>query len=32
MFIIKFAIQRGNAATIRGTFPDSPILSEIFVL
>jgi hypothetical protein len=26
------AIQRGNAASIRGTFPDSAILSEIFVL
>jgi hypothetical protein len=25
-------IQRGNAASIRGTFPDSAILSEIFVL
>jgi hypothetical protein len=29
---ISFAIQRGNAASIWGTFPDSPILSEIFVL
>jgi hypothetical protein len=29
---ISFAIQRGNAASIRGTFPDSAILSEIFVL
>jgi hypothetical protein len=27
-----FAIQRGNAASIRGTFPDSALLSEIFVL
>jgi hypothetical protein len=26
------AIQRGNAASIRDTFPDSAILSEIFVL
>jgi hypothetical protein len=25
-------IQRGNAASIRGTFPDSAILLEIFVL
>jgi hypothetical protein len=24
--------QRGNAASIRGTFPDSAILLEIFVL
>jgi hypothetical protein len=24
-------IQRGNAASIRGTFPDSALLSEIFV-
>jgi hypothetical protein len=29
---ISLAIQRGNVASIRGTFPDSPILSEIFVL
>jgi hypothetical protein len=29
---ISFAIQRGNAASIRGTFPDSALLSEIFVL
>jgi hypothetical protein len=29
---ISPAIQRGNAASIRGTFPDSAILSEIFVL
>jgi hypothetical protein len=29
---IPFAIQRGNAASIRGTFPDSALLSEIFVL
>jgi hypothetical protein len=29
---ISLAIQRGNAASIRGTFPDSTILSEIFVL
>jgi hypothetical protein len=29
---ISLAIQRGNAACIRGTFPDSGILSEIFVL
>jgi hypothetical protein len=26
---ISFAIQRGNAASIRGTFPDSALLSEI---
>jgi hypothetical protein len=31
--IANQAIQnRGNAASIRGTFPDSAILSEIFVL
>jgi hypothetical protein len=29
---ISLAIQRGNAASIRGTFPDSTLLSEIFVL
>jgi hypothetical protein len=29
---ISLAIQRGNAASIRGTFTDSAILSEIFVL
>jgi hypothetical protein len=29
---IFLAIQRGNAANIRGTFPDSALLSEIFVL
>jgi hypothetical protein len=29
---ISLGIQRGNAATIWGTFPDSPLLSEIFVL
>jgi hypothetical protein len=29
---ISLAIKRGNAASIRGTFPDSAILSEIFVL
>jgi hypothetical protein len=29
---ISLAIQRGNAASIRGTFPDSALLSEIFVL
>jgi hypothetical protein len=29
---ISLAIQRGNAASIRGTFPDSAFLSEIFVL
>jgi hypothetical protein len=29
---IFLAIQRGNAASIRGTFPDSVLLSEIFVL
>jgi hypothetical protein len=29
---ISLAIQRGNAASIRGTFPDSAILSEMFVL
>jgi hypothetical protein len=28
---ISLAIQRGNAASIRGTFPDSAILSDIFV-
>jgi hypothetical protein len=28
----SLAIQRGNAASIRGTFPDSALLSEIFVL
>jgi hypothetical protein len=29
---IFLAIQRGNAASIQGTFPDSALLSEIFVL
>jgi hypothetical protein len=29
---ISLAIQRGNAASIRSTFPDSALLSEIFVL
>jgi hypothetical protein len=29
---ISLAIQRGNVASIRGTFPDSALLSEIFVL
>jgi hypothetical protein len=29
---ISLVIQRGNAASIRGTFPDSAILLEIFVL
>jgi hypothetical protein len=29
---ISLAIQRGNAAGIRGTSPDSALLSEIFVL
>jgi hypothetical protein len=29
---IFLAIQRGNAASIRGTFPDSALLSEIFAL
>jgi hypothetical protein len=29
---ISFAIQHGNAASIRDTFPDSALLSEIFVL
>jgi hypothetical protein len=29
---ISLAIQRGNAARIRGTFPDSALLSEIFAL
>jgi hypothetical protein len=29
---ISLAIQRGNAASIRGTFPDSGLLSEIFVM
>jgi hypothetical protein len=29
---ISLAIQRGNAAGNRGTFPDSALLSEIFVM
>jgi hypothetical protein len=29
---ISLAIQRGNAASIRGTFPDSALLSEVFAL
>jgi hypothetical protein len=29
---ISLAIQRGNAANIRGTFPDSALLSEMFAL
>jgi hypothetical protein len=29
---ISLAIQRGNAASIRGAFPDSTLLSEIFAL
>jgi hypothetical protein len=29
---ISLVSQRGNAASIRGTFPDSALLSEIFVL
>jgi hypothetical protein len=29
---ISLAIQRGNAASIPGNFPDSTLLSEIFVL
>jgi hypothetical protein len=29
---ISLAIQRGNAESIRGTFPDSALLSEIFAL
>jgi hypothetical protein len=29
---ISLAIQRGNAASIRGTFQDSALLSEIFAL
>jgi hypothetical protein len=29
---ISLAIQRGNAASIRGTFPDSALLSEMFAL
>jgi hypothetical protein len=29
---IFFAIQCGNAASMGGTFPDSALLSEIFVL
>jgi hypothetical protein len=29
---ISLAIQRGNAASIRGTFPDSALLTEIFAL
>jgi hypothetical protein len=32
IIIIIIAIQRGNAASIRGSFPDSAILPEIFVL
>jgi hypothetical protein len=32
LFLRGFAIQRGNAASIRGTFPDSALLSEIFAL
>jgi hypothetical protein len=28
---ISLDIQRGNAASIRGTFPDSALLSEIFI-
>jgi hypothetical protein len=28
----SFSIQRGNATSIRGTFPSSALLSEIFVL
>jgi hypothetical protein len=27
---ISLAIQRGNAASIRDTFPDSALLSDIF--
>jgi hypothetical protein len=30
LFEISLAIQRGNAASIRGTFPDSALISEIF--
>jgi hypothetical protein len=29
---ISLAIERGNATSIRGTFPDSALLSEIFAL
>jgi hypothetical protein len=29
---ISLDIQRGNAASIRGTFPDSALLSEMFEL
>jgi hypothetical protein len=29
---ISLAIQRGNAVSIQGTFPDSVLLSEIFAL
>jgi hypothetical protein len=29
---ISLAIRRGNAASIRGTFPDFALLSEIFAL
>jgi hypothetical protein len=29
---ISLEIQRGNAASIRGTFPDSTLWSKIFVL
>jgi hypothetical protein len=29
---ISLTIQRANAAHIRGTFPDSALLSEIFAL
>jgi hypothetical protein len=29
---ISLTIRRGNAASIRGTFPDSALLSEMFAL
>jgi hypothetical protein len=29
---ISLAIRRGNATSIRGSFPDSALLSEIFIL
>jgi hypothetical protein len=32
IFYILYAIQRGNAASIRGTFTDFALLSEIFAL
>jgi hypothetical protein len=29
---ISLAIQRGNATSIRGTFPDTALLSDFFLL